>query len=74
MDREERDALDMTKEQLLSAAGKGMAADVHRPVPGDPDRPPVVREMNPGKKRGQSPRPVPTSQRENTRYRSVTGV
>ena len=74
MDQEEREALDMTKEQLQSAAGDGVPADVARTDPQGVDRPPIVREMNPGKKRGQSPRPVPASQRENTRYTSVTGI
>ena len=74
MDEEEREALGMTKEHLLSAAEEGVPADVARTDPGDADRPAVAREMNPGKKRGQSPRPIPASQRENTRYKSVTGV
>ncbi|HEV2757104.1 MAG TPA: hypothetical protein VG318_15160 [Actinomycetota bacterium] len=74
MDEEEREALEMTKEQLLAAAVNGAPADVAKADRAPKGRSAAVREMNPGKKLGQKPRPVPSSQRENTRYNSVTGV
>ena len=74
MDKEEREALEMTQKELLAAAETASPAEVARVKPSPGDVRVESRELNPRKKLGPRPRPVSSSQTENTRYKSVTGV